>query len=153
MLILIFLIFIIFSLNPFFLQIIYLLQLFSKLFKQANLRIIPISKDNCALLDTIFKNQVSIMYFEKQGSHCVTGNGMGKVKNPVVLVLNCHLIQFLALSTDKDSETISIPGPQNLFFKVYSPLKRISATWRNCRYPIWKQVKYKNEPRTSCAKK
>lgn len=44
------------------------------------------------------------------------GNGM-KGKNPVVLVLNCNLILFLALSTERGSETMSIPDPQNLFPK------------------------------------
>lgn len=40
-----------------------------------------------------------------------------KGKNPVVLVLNCNLILFLALSTERGSETMSIPDPQNLFPK------------------------------------
>lgn len=71
---------------------------FSPVFKQADLRIIPKSKDNYALLTlSIFKNQVSyvlpnVIMLRINLPIVREETEWGKVKNPVMLVLNCNLI-------------------------------------------------------------
>lgn len=71
---------------------------FFPVFKQAYLRIIPKSKDNYALLTlSIFKNQVSyvlsnVIMFRINLPIVREGTEWGKVKNPVMIVLNCNLI-------------------------------------------------------------